>query len=108
MSAPEKMSDEQIAGVLGFSVMTPNAIAYLAMGRAIEAARDAQWQAKNAALAAEVDRLQSMLNNADCEWQARLDAAVMAEREACAEFVDKHGHPNDWPSLGRAIRTRTT
>ena len=82
MSAPEKMSDEQIAGVLGFSVMTPNAIAYLAMGRAIEAARDAQWQ-------------------------ARLDAAVKEEREACAEFVDKHGHPNDWPRLGRAIRTRT-
>jgi chromosome segregation ATPase len=31
---------------------------------------------ERAALAAEVDRLQSMLNNADCEWQARLDAAV--------------------------------
>lgn len=46
MTAPEKMSDEQIAGVIGFSVMTPNAIAYLAMGRAIESARDAQWQAR--------------------------------------------------------------
>lgn len=42
---PAKLSDEQIAGTIGFSVMSPTAIAYLAIGRAIEAARDAQWQA---------------------------------------------------------------
>jgi hypothetical protein len=80
---PEKMSDEQIAGVLGFSVMSATAIAYLAIGRAIEAARDAQWQEANDALAAEVDRLQAQINNADCEWQARLNAAV-AHGEAVA------------------------
>jgi len=54
---PEKMSDEQIAGALGFSVMSETAIAYLAIGRAIETARDAQWQARlDAAVAAGMER----------------------------------------------------
>jgi histidinol-phosphate/aromatic aminotransferase/cobyric acid decarboxylase-like protein len=86
MSAPEKMSDEQIAGTLGFSVMTPNAIAYLAMGRAIEAARDAQWQ-------------------------ARLDAAVMEERAACAQACEDaltlHGVHSNF-ICARYIKRRTT
>ncbi len=73
MSAPEKLSDEQIDAVFyRFAGSNTAGHAYLQayepgfrnIARAIEVARDAQWQ-------------------------ARLDAALKEEREACAKLCEE-------------------
>lgn len=100
MTAPEKMSDEVVHACFQQRIRDKQAERRM-IAEAICTARDMQWldsipegctpssdaavlREANHALAAEVDRLQSMLSNADCEWQAKLDAAVDNERESCA------------------------
>ena len=105
MSAPKKMCDEQMRAVLiafaesearklgvdptGLEIDNDLLLQVMSFAHAASDARDAQWQTKNDALAAEVDRLQSMLSNADCEWQAKLSEEVEKEREACALLLDE-------------------
>lgn len=177
MTAPEKMSEAEIAAAVAHLYKDDTARQMglsddITTARAIESARDAQWQAEVAelhetlqfverwavhhgskphmtpsealsciqhypaikaitasysdgkepstpnpfeqrdALAAEVDRLQSMLNNADCAWQARLDAAVRDERERAGRVCDDEArarteagncHPEDSESRGRCF-----
>ena len=53
-------------------------------------ARDAQWRAKTDAMAAKVDILQSMINNADCELKACLDAAVKKEQQRICAVIQAY------------------
>lgn len=103
MTAPTllAMSDDQITNEALKYWLSWGGQDIVRFTRAIIAARDAQWAARhntwvdgiNKAMAAEVDRLQHMLSNADNEWAARLDqerhdAYVTGQRDG-AQYVQE-------------------
>lgn len=49
-------------------------------------------------------RLNEVIEKINKEWQARLEAAVLAEREACAVLAESPAHRNAW--IAAEIRAR--
>jgi len=79
MSAPEKMSEAQMRAVLiAFAEAEARKLGVDPTGMQID--EDLLLQVQDFAQAAAAAR--------DAQWQARLDAAVMAERAACAQACE--------------------